>query len=662
MRSMARLGQNGETGSMRIEIMRVEPVFDGLPFGEAGPYEKVVGRAYGDVDPAHPLNRIIANIDKAPLNAAGRVDYSTDFYLLKPVDLARGNRRIFYDVPNRGGKLALHTINEALRDPEGKMRTACNDPGSTADAGNGFLMRQGYTILWSGWQGDLASTDGVMAGQFPIATDGDRPIVGTNRDEFIFEHQQSPVIVRLSYPAHSADQASATLTVRQQEQDERRPIPATDWRFISPNEIEITRPAGYDASAIHEFIYQARDPVVMGLALAATRDLVAFLRHEDADAAGTLNPLAMGKSPHVEHVLAYGISQAGRFLRDFLYQGFNEDWTGSRVFDGVLTCMTGSRKAFVNYPFAQPGRHSRQHEDRLFPHDQFPFTYATTTDPVSGRTDGILARCEASDTCPRIIHTESSSDFFQGRSSLLVTDGAGRDVPIPANVRFFHLASTQHGGGGDPSLDYARAFPASRYAPNPANVAAVHRALVVALDQWVSAGIEPPASDFPSLRDGTLVAAAADRYGFPAIPGVAYPARINELAELDHGVQPPKPISGRDYVVMVPAVDADGNERTGVRLPDVAVPRGTHTGWSARRPGHAEGGLTLLGSYFPFAATAGERQETGDPRPSLEERYPTGDDYLAKVSAAAEALNGRRLLLDEDVARTMGEAGRRIAR
>jgi len=642
---------------MRLEITRVEPAFEGRAFGTVGTYEKIVGRMHGAVDPHHPLNAVVVNLDKAPVNADGLVDYSSDFYLLKPTDMRRGNGALLYDVLNRGGKVALHALNDALRNPEGGMRIGCNDPTSVADAGNGFLMRQGYAILWSGWQGaGVMPGDGRMTAQLPIATDGGKPIVATSRDEFVFDHLVDPVIAPLSYPAERADPALGALTVRQRERDPRTPVAAANWRFVSDSEIEIRRPAGFDAGAIYEFIYLARDPMVMGLGFAAVRDLIAFLRHADADDAGTANPLAHG----IDRAIAFGVSQAGRFLRDFLYLGFNEDPDGGKVFDAMFPCMAGSRRSFVNYAFAQPGRFSRQHEDRLFPHDQFPFSYTAMTDPVSGLTDGILARCEASGTCPRIIQTETSSDFFQGRASLLVTDGKGGSVTPPDTVRFYHLAGVQHGGGGDPTVDYARMFPFIAYPPNMADCAQVHRALLVALDAWVRDGVAPPPSQFPGLGSDRLVSATAADYGFPAIPGVTYPGLINELELLDYGVQPPVPVPGQDYRVLVPAIDADGNEITGVRAPEIAVPRGTCTGWTMRREGYAEGELGAIGAYFPFAATKADRLASGDPRASLEERYPTDDDYLRKYADAARMLASRGLLLEEDVERLVEAARAKI--
>ncbi|MBV8054615.1 MAG: hypothetical protein JO071_05175 [Deltaproteobacteria bacterium] len=627
---------------MKLEIIRVESAFDDLSFGNIGAYEKVVGRASAEVDPTHPLNAGIINIGKAPTNAAGRVEYWLDFYLLKPADLRRGNRRIFYDVVNRGNKLALNNLNDAPR---------VNDPSTAADAGNGFLMRQGYSVLWSGWQGDVAEGDNLLRAHLPIAAEHDASIVATSRDEFIFEHTRSPVTVSLSYPANTLDQTAAMLTVRQREQDPRTLLSPEHWHFKSNTRIEINRPGEFDAGAIYEFIYPARDPIVMGLGFAAVRDLVAFMRHDSANADGRPNPLTLDGRPAIDYVFAYGASQSGRFLRDFIWQGFNQDLHGRRVFDGLIATVAGSRKTFVNFAFAQPGRFSRQHEDRLFPHDQFPFSYATTTDPVGGKTDGILARCEASNTCPKIMQTEASTDFWEGRASLLVTDGKGIEIPVPDNVRLYLFASIQHGGGS-----VAANFPFNQYQPNPAEYGAVHRALAVALDEWVSRGVLPPASRFPRVSEGTLISPAPQSYGFPPIPGVKYPGLVNELSEMDYSVQPPKSIPGHNYLILVPKIDEDGNEVPGIRIPEIAVPRGTHTGWNLRRRGFAEGELVLLGSYFPFAATKEERLASGDLRPSLEERYPTEDDYVTQIARAAEELRNMRLILSEDVERIVNAA------
>lgn len=636
-----------EAIAMKIEIASVQPVFDGVEFGGAGAYEKVSGRMRGAVDPAHPLNAGIVNLDQAPRNAAGMVEYQVDFCLLKPADMRRHNGRILYDVINRGNKLALGFLNDAA---------GGNNPEHAADAGNGFLMRQGYAILWSAWQGDVAPGEGRMLADFPIATNSGAPIVAMNRDEFIFNHTHNPATAPLSYNAAILDQEQASLSVRQREKDNRAAIPAYRWRYRSARAIEIERPAGFDAGAIYEFIYPARDPIVMGLGFAAIRDVVAFFRRQAADDDGRPNPLRMDpRAPGISFAYAFGASQSGRLLRDYLWQGFNQDLDGRMVFDGVIPSIAGSRKTFTNSAFGQPGRFSCQHEDHLTPGDQFPFTYGTRRDPISGRIDGILERARNSNTCPKVIHTDSSGEFWQGRASLVVTDEAGHDLEIPNEVRVYAFAGTQHGGSLATPL-----FPFRQHQGNPVEFAAAQRALLVALDQWVSGGVAPPASRYPRTGDGTLVPALPqDAMGFPAIPGVSYTGLRNELCEVDYSVQPPRPIAGREYLVMVPKVDADGNEIGGIRLPDVAAPVGTYTGWNPRAVGFAEGELCLLGSYLPFAATKAERLAAGDPRPSLEERYPTHDAYVQAVARAARDLRDARLLLDEDVERYIEAARKR---
>lgn len=632
---------------MKIEISHIGPAFDALSFGSVGPYEIVTGVVQGEVDPGHPLNAAIVNLDRAPRNGAGGVEYQVEFCLLKPADMRRHNGRILYDVLNRGNKLGLNAFNDA---------PARNDIKDAADAGNGFLMRQGFAVLWSAWQGDVAAGEGRMLAHFPIATANGAPIVARNRDEFIFNHIHDPAAAPLSYPADSLDQAHATLTVRQRESDPRVAIPASGWRYLSSKAIEVDRPAEFDAGAIYEFIYPARDPIVMGLGFAAMRDTVAFFRRRAADDHGRPNPLNLdGSGPSIASVFAFGASQSGRFLRDYLWQGFNEALEGGKVFDGVMPALAGSRKTFTNFAFAQPGRFSCQHEDHLTPGDQFPFSYASRLDPISGRVDGILERCVKSNTRPKIMHIDSSCEYWQGRASLVVADEAVNKSKVLDEVRVYLYAGTQHGGRLATTF-----FTFCSYPGNPVEMNPGYRALLVALDEWVNAGVAPPPSRHPSAGDGTLVPALPQHLqGFPVIPGVSYTGLVNRLSEVDYGPQPPRPIAGHDYVVLVPKVDADGNEIAGIRLPDVAAPMGTYTGWNPRRAGLAEGESTLLGCYIPFAATASQRLTAGDPRPSLEERYQSHDAYVDAVARAARELQESRLLLPEDVERYIEAARRR---
>ena len=636
---------------MRIEISGTEPAFEGMSFGDIGPYEKVIGRAFGAVDPSHRLNAEIVNLDKAPKNTAGLVEYWVDFCVLKPVDLGKGNRRLLCDVPNRGDKLALVDINDALRGP------TSNAMSTAADAGNGYLMRQGYTLLFSAWQGGVADEEGHMLVGLPVATDGGNPIVQTSRDEIVFAHTDSPAIAPLAYPAHSMDQDDATLTVRQHEKDKRVAVPPDQWRYRSPREIEIDLVDGFDAGALYEFIYPACDPIVMGLGFAVIRDLVTFMRYEAADDAGNANPLGLaGGGPAVDHVIAYGRSQPGRVLREFVYEGFNETPEGRRVLDGVFVSLTGSRRIPLNQPFSQPGRFVRQHEDHLYPGDQFPFTYATRTDSINGLTDGILARAHASDTCPKMMHVDSSTEFWQGRSSLVVTDEHGENIPLPDDVRAYLMSGSGHAGTA--MFTHAEAFfKPAKYDLNRMDYGALNRALIAALDAWASSGTPPPASRYPSVTDGTLVPLVPQNgVGFPAIPGVELPSIVNELCERDNNQQPPVLIDGHDYPLLVPTVDADGNEIAGLRSPDVAAPLGTLTGWNIRGEGFAAGALMVVGSFIPFAGTAEERSASGDPRRSLTERYPKHTDYVDAVTRAAAELQEERLLLAEDVERYVAAA------
>jgi hypothetical protein len=382
----------------------------------------------------------------------------------------------------------------------------------------------------------------------------------------------------------------------------------------------------------------------MGVGLAAFRDVISFLRYDRADPLGNPNPIATDRLPEV--ALSIGVSQSGRLLRDFLYQGFNEDVEGRIVFDGMHPDIAGSRKTFTNYRFSQPGRWQKQHEDHLYPGDQFPFTYGTLTDPISGRTDGLLARCSASDTCPLIVHTDGEAEIWQARSSLVVTDPLGRHIDLPPNVRAYLIAGTQHGGGSGVHVG-SPDFGICQNLSNPMPISQIRRAVTVALYEWVSAGTPPPPSRFPTVSAGTLV--SADAVDFPAIPGVEFSASYNPLRLREPTAVPTE---GEDaYTVLVGTVDGDGNMAGGVKHPNLEAPIGTYTGWNLRREGFGVGEQCAgSGSFIPFAATRAERVASGDPRLSLEERYPTHEAYVDAVGRAAESLVRERLLLPADAA------------
>ena len=607
-----------------LEVVE-SPAFGGRRFGDAGQYERLRGIVRGDVDPSDPRLREIVNLERAPRNGAGRVEYGATVEIYRPVDMRRWNRGIFHTVSNRGG----------------------------AGAADDALLERGIALVRIGWQGDLRPTDSNIVAYLPVAMQADgSPIVGRAFEEFIFDDAAQTSRGRLTYPAASLDAGAATLTVRANNDAPRKTPDDLQWRFLSPTEIELSRPTGFDGGAIYELIYQARDPVVMGLGFVAMRDAISFLRYDRTDRSGRGNPLF--HEGLAQSALSLGISQSGRMLRDFLYQGFNEDESGRIVFDGLHPHIAGSRKTFTNYQFGQPGRWQRQHEDHDYPGDQFPFTYATLTDPISGRTDGLLARCTASDTCPKILHSDGEAELWQARASLVVTDSRGRDIDLPDTVRVYLISGTQH-GGGDGVLTATPSQGICRYLSNPLALGPIRAALNVALHEWVSEGIAPPLSRFPTAAGGGLVSATAVE--FPAIPDVAYTGSYNSLRLSDNRSIPP--VRGEAYTVLVGRTDTDGNMRDGIRPATLVAPIGTHTGWNLRRDGFGDGQqCSLTGAFIPFAVTRAEREAAGDPRLSLEERYPTHAAYVTAVSTAADALVRDRLLLRTDADALVARARR----
>jgi hypothetical protein len=620
-----------------IRVDRVEPFAAGASFGETGAYERVAGVARGELDPADPRNAAIVNLGKAPRNARGRVEYEADFYILRPAAAARGNRKIIYEVNNRGRKFLLHW----LLDAPAQAAAANNEPRSIEDAGDALLFRQGYTIVWSGWDPDAPRSNNGLAMVVPVAQRDGRPIVRTIRDELVSGTRAAPAnTFRLSYEAAATDTAQAQLTVRRKEGDAPAAIAADGWAFVDARTIKLL-PEGTapQPGALYELRYAAKDPKVLGIGFAATRDFVSFLRYETRDSVGNANPARAT----IKSVLAVGISQSGRYLRDHIIQGFNQDERKRKVFDGVLAHISGVGKVFLNTEFGQPLRTNTQHEDHTYPENAFPFSAAAMKDPVTG-TSGALLRDDGFD--PLLIEVNTSTEYWQKGASLLHTDPLGeRDVTLPKTARVYFVTGTQHGGRIGLKTDRGPcANPRNPHSPAPAL-----RALLVALDEWVSSGREPPPSRVPAIADRTLV--AWETFKFPGLPGLEVARQGNRLEEFGDWVDP-HPDKRRAYRSLVPMIDADGNEIAGIRLPDIAVPLATYTGWNIYAPPYPEGELCDRdGTYLPFAKTAAEREKIGDSRRSIEERYRTKADYVAQVKAAAAALVSARLLLLEDAQR-----------
>jgi hypothetical protein len=614
---------------IKFEIVRVEsPAFEGRTFGAIGTYDRIVARATIAVAPENPHNAIIVDLDRAPRDTKGQVEAATDVEILRPTVAANGNRRLFYEVLNRGGKLGLALFND--------IPVVTNDLVKTGDAGNGFLMNRGYTVVWSGWQGDIAPGGGRMTFSPPVVPN----VTGLAREDYIFDHTENPAVAALSYPAADLDPTHAKISVRQREADPRVTPAGLEVRFESPTRISILRPEGFDAGAIYEFIYTAKDPKVMGLGFAATRDVVSFLRNETADAAGTANPLA----GQIDRTIGFGLSQSGRYLHDYLYLGFNADEAGRMVFDGLMPHISGAKKTFTNYRFSQPGRSPYEHADMLYPGADFPFTYPVITDTLTGKSDGFLARCLAAGNCPKIIKTDSELEFYQQRASLVVTDTQGNAITMPDNVRLFLLSNLQHYSLANDKSGMAKTC---AYPTNPLNAGPSVRALLVAMDAWISNGTLPPNSRYPSRADATLMPPAIDAVGFPHIEGFAYPNRIAQPTVLKFDEMPPS--KGAAYPVFLPKTDADGRDLAGVRLPTLEAPAATHTGWNLRKSGFGEGELCdNNGTMIPFAATREERLKNNDPRLSMAERYPSDGDRAAAIAKAAQQLVRDRLLLEDD--------------
>ena len=614
-----------------IEITSRMPFVGGAAFGEAGAYERLDGVAIGEIDPAHSSNSSIVNIDKAPCNARGRVEYRSDICILRPVDPDKGNGRILYEVNNRGRIMLFANLCA------GKVG---NQPQAAADLGNALPLKLGFTLVWSGWDAGAPRANGGLGLDTPIATDKGAPIVRHIREEFISGTRGGTLErFRLSYETVSLDRGGARLTVRRTQSAPRHEVAA--WEFADTRTIRLL-PEGTlpQPGSIYELYYLATKPRVLGIGFAATRDLISHLRQS-----ATGRDL-LGRP--VTHTLAFGISQAGRYLRDHIAQGFNRDENGARVFDGVFTHVAGIGRVFFNTEFGQPARTRTWHEDHDFPEVQFPFSSATLTDPISGSSGAVL---RGDDSDPRLIETNTSTEYWQKGASLLHTDPDGaRDVALPENVRGYYLPGTQHGGkAGMPSDPGPCTNPRNWHDPMPAI-----RALLVALDEWVTSGREPPPSCLPRIADGTLV--PTDAVAWPKLSSLVPPRAANDVVPLDDWTSPQP--QTRIWRTLVPQVDQDGNETAGIRLPDIAAPRGTFTGWNMYRLPLPAGELADRdGTYLAFAATLAEREQSGDSRASLSERYPDHETYVALVRKAVAALQHDRLLLEEDAAAFLVRAG-----
>jgi Alpha/beta hydrolase domain len=648
---IALYAQTVQARIIRIEITGTDsPTYSGRTFGNVGAYEKLRGRAYGEVDPKLPENALITDIQLAPRNAKGMAEYAIDIYILKPVDLRKGNHRLVMDVPNRG---ASHIGD-------------INDSHGINDAGEGFLLKRGYTIAGGAWDISAPHREDLLTIDVPVARNPDgSSITGPSYEYISFDTEK--VGYTLTYSAASLDTSKATLTVREHLNNPPQIVPADKWEYVGDRKIQLL-PSGtpFRQSAIYELRYIAKDPLVAGLGLAAMRDLVSFLRYAKADDNGTANPLA----GDVKYTFSFTESQPARFMNDYEALGFNRDEQGRQVLDGMENWVGGGSGGNINYRFAQPDRTERNRQNHLYPEGVFPFAYPVLSDKLTGKTAGRSERCTTTHTCAKVLDINSANEYWVKGASLLHTDLAGNDLPDPENVRFYLISTMQHGGGNE-----SRGV--CQQLHNPTNGDTALRALFLALDAWVSNGTAPPPSMVPRKADGTAVFATVTpgaltgvvpqaALGWPAIPGVTYNGLITTRYALDWGASfsegvisnlPTSFDADHAYPTFVSKVDADGNEIAGIRLPPVAAPVATLSGWGLRREGFAENdGCESSGQSIPFRKTRKERMAAGDPRPSLEERYKTHEGYVVAVAKAAKDLQAKRLLLPEDVERYIEQA------
>ncbi len=633
---------------VRVEIASRTDVLNGRAFGGAGAYERITGRVIFALPVDNPHNRNIVDLRNAVNLHNGEVEFSSDFIAVRPKDEVKGNGSMILEVPNRGRGHIIALVDGG-------------DWDLAKDAGDGWLLRNGFTIVSLGWQWDAEGPDALRF-YAPVAKENGKTITGLLRGDLMPSQPMPEIplghlivgrIGRSEYPVAAPDDPRNVLTVRDSRDAQRTLIPRAEWQFahtvdgkLVPSDRFIHLNGGFQPGKIYEYVYVVADPVVAGGGLAAMRDFASYAKHDPA----AVTP--------VKRVYGQGISQDGRFLRDMLYEGFNADEEGRIALDGVIAHVAGAGRGSFNYRFAQPSRDAQPTSSVLFPVDIFPFTDLPERDPVTGETGGLLGRATAETVVPRIFLSLTSYEYWGRAAALIHVSADGKhDVPISDSVRIYHFAGLQHGTGPFPPLS-PLGGPRDLIGQEPMSPLPIQffwRAMIANMDAWVRTNTLPPPSSYPKIAGGTLV--PLSKYAFPSIPGVNLPHEANEGYRLDFGpnwrqgilsIQPPK--IGRFFPVLVPQVDADGNDRDGVRLPEITVPLATYTGWNLRDPsiGAPDQRVSFEGSYLPFPKTASDREKTGDPRKSIAERYRSREDYLNQYGQAIDALIKRRWILPED--------------
>ena len=626
---------------VRAEVLQVI-VDSRTPFAadvpdKVGPYERIRGRVVYALDPNHKANKSIVDLSRAATNGEGLVEFYADFEIIAPVDKSLAKRTVLYDINNRGRRLW-------------GMQP--------------FFLRHGYVTVSSGWIAEVPLDDRLLRIEAPVALGEDGvPMVGMVRSELTTDAPTNrlPLASRgaLAYEPVIDSLPKAELMKRRRERDTAELIPRDHWELLMAKgpqeegsgliEAVIEMPGGFEPGLLYDLIYEARGSVVQGAGFAAIRDFVSFLKHDGS----ALNPLRDSSGqPLARRVIGEGRSQSGRALRMFLYEGFNTDEQGRQVFEGVMPVISGGGQGFFNHRFASPTRTANEHTGHLYPVDVFPFTYGEETDPFTNQTDSLLRRSRADGTAPKVMHLDTTSEYWHRSASLVLTDPTGtRDTAMPDDVRVYVFGGSQHGPSSRPSER-------GQLPPNPNVYQPFLETLFVSMDKWITDGTPPPRSVYPTIGAGTLVPWLAQETGWTALPGVNYPTTIQQPEPVDYGSDfaetrridhhPPKRTEDR-YGVRVPVLDADNNERGVLRMPAVSVPIATYTGWNLRNPGIGvpEALLGLAGGYLEFPKTERDRVASGDPRRSIEERYADFNDYLEKTMRAADTLILTGYLLEE---------------
>ena len=643
-----------------VETTCSGPFAGGRSFGAAGPYRRTDGVVTFAVDPDNRANRAIVDLESAPRDAAGRVLFRSDFTLLAPEEAVRGNRGLIVDVVNRGRRYGMSSMfNLGDAPPEGS---------GEIPAGDGFLYRRGYSTVSIGWQWDVYRSEGLIGLEAPRAQMDGKPVRGQTVVQIWPNAVQRTSLladrVHRPYPVADMDDPEAALFVRDWEDGPDSEVPPSEWRFaqettdgVVPSAEHVYLESGFQPGRIYHLSYTTEGAPVVGAGLLAVREAATWLRHPSP-----LNPVDGG----FDRAYAFGSSQTGRLLRHFVSLGLNLDEDGGRVFDGLMPHVAGGRRGEFNHRFAQPSVQSTPGFGHLF-----PFADNEMTDAHTGRRSGLLSRQAELGAVPKVFYTNTSAEYWRGDGSLAHIDGlAGRDLDGAEKTRTYHFGGTQHGPGSLPQgrlneTDGCR----GRHGFNVVDYRPLIRAALVNLDRWVSEGVEPPQSSHPRLDDGTAVAREEVLASSLPMPDAVKPdpERLWVLREVDLGPDADRGVGtypvreGRVYPCFVSAVDSDGNETAGIRLPDVAVPVATHAGWNTRAPetGAPEQVVPMQGFSLFFAPDADSRKAAGDSRPSLQERYGSRDEYLGRVREHALRLADERYLLDEDVEVVVDACARR---